>query len=108
MTTAASATLARAAAGRSLLSGEAEPDLLQLITTDSAPIITRSSQRLTEAFVSSSVHASEEDAGVIARAVVRLALSYVSMPPEADNDVAADLARLMTPFAERYGVQDVS
>ena len=37
-------------------------------------------------------------------AIVRLAMSYVSMPPEADHDVARDLARLMTPFAERYGV----
>jgi hypothetical protein len=41
-------------------------------------------------------------------------MSYVSMPPEADSgtsparghDVARDLARLMTPFAERYGVMD--
>lgn len=88
----------------SLLSGEAKPDLLQLITTDSGPIITRCSQRLTEAFTESWVQASAEDAGVLARAIVRLALSYVSMPPEADHDVAADLARLMTPFAERYGV----
>jgi hypothetical protein len=38
---------------------------------------------------------------------VRLCLSYVSMPPEANHDVAADLARLMTPFAERYGVAEV-
>ena len=52
------------------------------------------------------VRASEEDAGVLARAIVRLAMSYVSMPPEADHDVARDLARLMTPFAERYGVID--
>jgi AcrR family transcriptional regulator len=87
----------------SLLTGVAKPDLLQIITTDSAPIITRSSDRLTESFVDSWVRASDEDAGVLARAIVRLAMSYVSMPPEADHDVAADLARLMTPFAERYG-----
>jgi AcrR family transcriptional regulator len=90
----------------SLLSGSAKPDLLQIITTDSAPIITRSSSRLTASFMHSWVQASEEDAGVLARAIVRLAMSYVSMPPEADHDVAADLARLMTPFAERYGVID--
>jgi len=90
----------------SLLSGVAKPDLLQMITTDSAPIITRASHRLTEAFVNSWVGTSEEDAGVLARAIVRLAMSYVSMPPEADHDVAADLARLMTPFAERYGVAE--
>ena len=88
----------------SLLTGEAKPDLLQLITIDSAPIINHCSQRLTVSFAESWVNASDEDAGVLARAIVRLCMSYVSMPPEADHDVAHDLARLMTPFAERYGV----
>ena len=96
----------------SLLSGEATPDLLQIITTDSAPIITHCSQRLTASFEHSWVNASREDAGILARAIVRLAMSYVSMPPGADlgappaggGDVAADLARLLTPFVERYGV----
>jgi AcrR family transcriptional regulator len=91
----------------SLLSGVAKPDLLQLITTDSAPIINRASDRLTLAFTQTWVATSDEDAGVLARAIVRLALSYVSMPPEADHDVARDLARLMTPFAERHGVINV-
>ena len=88
----------------SLLTGTSKPDLLQIITTDSAPIITHCSARLTELFMISWVRCSEEDAGVLARAIVRLAMSYISMPPEADHDVARDLARLMTPFAERYGV----
>jgi AcrR family transcriptional regulator len=88
----------------SLLTGAAKPDLLQIITTDSGPIITRCSQRLTASFMHSWVMVSESDAGILARAVVRLAISYVSMPPEADHDVAADLARLFTPAAERYGV----
>jgi AcrR family transcriptional regulator len=88
----------------SLRSGEAKPDLLQLITIDSGPVIMRCSQRLTTTLAHSWVRASDEDAGVLARAIVRLAMSYVSMPPEADHDVADDLARLMTPFAERYGV----
>jgi hypothetical protein len=88
----------------SLLTGVAKPDLLQIITTDSAPIISRASARLTATFTHSWVRCSEEDAGVLARAIVRLAMSYVSMPPESDHDVALDLARLMTPFAERYGV----
>ena len=90
----------------SLLTGAAKPDLLQIITIDSGPIINRASDRLAEAFLISWAHSTEEDAGVLARAIVRLAMSYVSMPPEADHDVAADLARLMTPFAERYGVTD--
>jgi AcrR family transcriptional regulator len=88
----------------SLLTGVAKPDLLQLITTDSGPIMSHCSQRLTTSFMDSWVKASEADAGILARAIVRLAMSYVSMPPEADHDVAADLARLMTPAAERYGV----
>jgi AcrR family transcriptional regulator len=88
----------------SLLTGVAKPDLLQLITTDSGPIISRCSERLTATFQHSWLKASDEDAGILARAIVRLAMSYVSMPPEADHDVAADLARLMTPAAERYGV----
>lgn len=88
----------------SLLTGAAKPDLLQLITTDSAPIISRSSGRLTSTFTQSWVGCSDTDAGVLARAIVRLAMSYVSMPPEADHDVAFDLAKLLTPFAERYGV----
>ncbi len=88
----------------SLLTGVAKPDLLQLITTDSGPIISRCSQRLTSSLMDSWVKAGADDAGILARAIVRLAMSYVSMPPEADHDVAADLARLMTPAAERYGV----
>lgn len=91
----------------SLLTGVAKPDLLQIITTGGAPIVTRASERLTAALTHSWVSTSDEDAGVLARAVVRLALSYVSMPPEADRDVAADLARLMTPFAEQHGVINV-
>lgn len=91
----------------SLLTGVAKPDLLQLITTDSAPIINRASARLVSALTQSWVAATDEDAGVLARALVRLCLSYVSMPPEADHDVAADLARLLAPFVERHGVVDV-
>ena len=88
----------------SLLTGGTKPDLLQLITIDGGPIITRASDRLAETFMHSWVRCSEDDAGILARAIVRLAMSYISMPPEADHDVAADLARLLTPAAERYGV----
>jgi AcrR family transcriptional regulator len=88
----------------SLLSGEAKPDLLQLITLDSGPVINHCSQRLTASFAQSWVQHSEEDAAVLARGIVRLAMSYVSMPQEAEYDIAADLARLLTPYVERYGV----
>ena len=91
----------------SLLSGAAKPDLLQIITTDSGPIITHCSRRLTEAFTASWLRPAPHDAAVLARSVVRLAMSYLAMPaeniPAADHDVATDLARLLTPFAQRYG-----
>ena len=91
----------------SLLSGAAQPDLLQIITTDSGPIITHCSRRLTEAFTASWVRLAPLDAAMLARSIVRLAMSYLAMPaeniPAADHDVAADLARLLTPFAQRYG-----
>lgn len=89
----------------SLLRGAAEPDLLQIITTGSGPIITHCSDRLTAVFIGSWVQPGETAAGVLARAIVRLAMSYVSMPPEADHDVAADLATLMTPFLECYAAE---
>ncbi len=94
----------------SLLTGDLKPDLLQLITTDSGPIITHCSQRLTSTFVGSWIKCTDADADILARVIVRLAMSYISMPPEADHRsadaVAHDLAHLLTPFAERYGVID--
>lgn len=87
----------------SLLTGVAKPDLLQIITIDSAPIITRCSARLADVLSGGWIAIEADDAGVLARAIVRLAMSYVSMPPEADHDVAADLARLLGPFVDRYG-----
>ena len=88
----------------SLLTGAAKPDLLQLITTDSGPLITRASTRLAHAFTTTWLQTGADAAGVLARAIARLCLSYVAMPPEADHDVAADLAQLISPFAERHGV----
>lgn len=90
---------------RSLLDGEAKPDLLRLITTDAAPILERGAGRLTDTFCHSWIGASEHDGGVLARAVVRVALSFVSMPPSSGRDVAADLADLLVPFVERAAVR---
>lgn len=83
---------------QSLLTGEAKPDLLRLITLDSAPIIEHAATRLAEAFQNSWVAGPPADAGILARAVVRLAMSYVSVPPEPGHDVAAELAQLLGPF----------
>ncbi|QRY62548.1 TetR family transcriptional regulator [Gordonia sp. PDNC005] len=82
---------------QSLLSGEAKPDLLKLITTDSAPLIESASRRLDTTLRESWIALPEHMSGPIARMITRLAISYVAMPPEADFDVAGDLSAVMSP-----------
>lgn len=84
----------------SLRSGAAKPDLLRIVTTDSAPLVERASERLAETFRRSWVQASEADAMVLSRGVVRVALSYISMPPTSDRDDAQELASLLSPFVD--------
>ncbi|WP_165643813.1 TetR/AcrR family transcriptional regulator [Mycobacteroides abscessus] len=90
----------------SLLTGEAKPELMRIVTVDSALIVVPASARLTESFMNSWVAASQEDASILARSIVRLAMSYVSMPPESDHDVALDMARLLSPFVETNALAD--
>lgn len=85
---------------QSLLTGEAKPDLLRLITTDSAPLLDRASARLSDTFERSWIQASPVDARILGRGIVRLAISYISMPPDSDRNVAEDLARIFVPFIE--------
>ena len=85
---------------KSLLTGEAKPDLLRLITTDSAPILERGAEQLSETFRRSWIQAGPAEAGILGRGIVRLALSYISMPPASHADVAEDLAALIGPFGE--------
>ncbi|AOW94425.1 TetR family transcriptional regulator [Rhodococcus sp. WMMA185] len=85
---------------QSLLRGEAKPDLLRLITTESAPIIERASERLSEVFVNGWVRATPSDAGILSRAIVRLAMNYISTPPESEVNVAEDLGALLGPFLD--------
>lgn len=85
---------------QSLLTGQAKPDLLRLITTDAGPLIDQASTRISELLQHSWVGADEATAVRIARAMVRMALSYVSMPPETDRDVADDLAEIFGPVVD--------
>ena len=85
----------------SLLAGDANPDLLRLITTDAGPLITTASEILHQALADSTwLNMSYDDAERIARTLTRMALSYVAMPPEGDRDVAADLAAIIGPAIE--------
>lgn len=82
----------------SLLSGETNPDLHKLITTEAAPLIAAAKERLAEIVTGSWIGLPRERADRIAGAVARMALSYVAMPPEVSADeVAANLAALFAP-----------
>lgn len=85
---------------QSLLTGDAKPDLLRLITTDSGPLLEHASARLAETLERSWVQAPPAEAGILSRGIVRLAISYISMPPDSDRDVAEDLSRTFVPFIE--------
>ncbi|MDL9935734.1 TetR family transcriptional regulator [Gordonia sp. ABSL1-1] len=82
---------------RSLLAGEANADLLRLITTDAAPVIATAADALTKTLTTTWVSLSPESAAPLASAIARMAISYVAMPPEPGVDVAADLAGVMAP-----------
>lgn len=92
---------------QSLLRGAVKPDLLRILTTDSAPLIGQASTRMAEIFEHSWIRAAPADAGILSRAIVRIAISYVSMPPEPGSNVAEDLGRLLGPFVDAaVGVAD--
>lgn len=82
---------------RSLLAGDANADLLKLITTDAAPLIVAAGEVLTTSLQSSWLALPESAARRLARAITRMAISYVAMPPEENSDVAGDLADVMAP-----------
>ena len=89
----------------SLLTGDTKPDLLQLITTDSGPIITHCSQRLTATFMHSWVQCQRRGrrrAGPGDRpAGDELRVDAAGGRPRCRRVTWLDC---MTPFAERYGV----
>lgn len=85
----------------SLLAGEANPDLLKIVTTDAGPLITTASEILRQALTESTwLSMGDDDALRISRAITRMAMSYVTMPPEGDRDVAADVASIISPAIE--------
>lgn len=75
-------------------------DLLPLVTTESAPIVTRATIGFSRTFHDSWIGARPHDAEILGRTIVRLALSYIARPPDDHETSALDLERLITPFVE--------
>ncbi|GAA2066014.1 TetR/AcrR family transcriptional regulator [Williamsia deligens] len=82
---------------QSLLSGEAKPDLLRLITTDAAPLLLHATEALAATLHRSWIGAPYDEARRVSSSIGRMALSYIAMPPEDDGDVADHLAHLFEP-----------
>lgn len=82
------------------LSAESTPDLLRLVTVDSAVIRERAGAILAETLHTGWIGLDEAAAESISRTIVRLALSYVSMPPEPGRDPAESFADLFAPYLQ--------
>lgn len=85
---------------RRVQDGDAHPDLLRLVTTDSGPLLAHIADRLTIAVARVWPIADPAAGRALARTIARLGISYVAMPPETDDDVAAELAALLAPALE--------
>ncbi|WP_183098688.1 TetR family transcriptional regulator [Nocardioides pelophilus] len=77
--------------------GNAHPDLVRLVTTDSGQLLAHIAGRLTEAVGRIWPIVDPVAARTLARTIARLGISYVAMPPETEDDVAAELAALLAP-----------
>lgn len=82
------------------LSAESTPDLLRLVTVDSAVIRDRAGAILAVTLRTGWLRLNEVAAAAVSRTIVRLALSYVSMPPEPGQDPAEEFADLFAPYLE--------
>jgi len=86
---------------RILLSDDGTGGMLPLVTTQSMPVVTWASARLSAVIRDGWPHASEHDAQLLAESLVRLAISYVTVPKGSAHATAADAAALLAPFIER-------
>jgi AcrR family transcriptional regulator len=86
---------------RILLSDDGTGGMLPLVTTQSMPVVTWASARLSAVIRDGWPRASEHDAQLLAETLVRLAISYVTVPKGTPSEIAADAAALLGPYIER-------
>ncbi|KRA29929.1 MULTISPECIES: TetR family transcriptional regulator [unclassified Nocardioides] len=80
--------------------GDAHPDLVQLVTADSATLLTHVGTRLEAALRTSWPDVDATQRRTLARTVARLAVSFVPLPPEYDDSpaaIATGLSSLLAP-----------
>lgn len=82
---------------RRVQDGDAHPDLVRLVTTDSGGLLTHIAHRLAASILDVWPSVDPMTAQALSRLVARFGFSYVAMPPESDDDVAVALAAFLAP-----------
>ncbi|KAA1417685.1 TetR/AcrR family transcriptional regulator [Nocardioides humilatus] len=82
---------------RRVQAGDAHPDLVRLVTTDSGGLLAHIAGRLTTSITEVWPKVDPMTAQALSRIIARFGFSYVAMPPETDDDVAVALAALLAP-----------
>ena len=83
---------------RALLTGEIQPDLLRLITTEAGPLIERATEVLTPALSQSWMQIAPEQARLAASIIARIGISFISLPPEDPDQLASGLTEVIAPY----------
>lgn len=87
---------------RSILGeGEADAELLPLVTTQGRPVLEYASDGLAAVLAREWPQLGDGDAHLLAECVVRLAISHAALPSGTAPETSASVARLLGPFAER-------
>ena len=85
---------------RAITSGDADGELLPLVTTRGGPLIAHVTEHLTELLVGTWPALRPVDAGPVADALVRLAISYAALPAGDPAEVSARIARILGPSVD--------
>lgn len=81
--------------------GDADAELLPLVTTQGRPVLEYATDGLAAVLAREWERLGDADARLLSECVVRLAISHAALPSEDAPSASASVARLLGPFAER-------
>lgn len=80
------------------LKGQAEAEIISLITSEGGPVLERAVTGLADMVARSWMRAGPDDARIAATFLGRIALSYLTIPPTSPETVVEDFVRFVAPF----------
>ena len=86
---------------RAIASGPGGDELLELVTTQGAPVVTFATERLIVALVEGWPRLREPAARRLADVLVRLAISHAALPAGSPRETAAGLAEVLGPYLDQ-------